>query len=87
MIWLINLKINSFYIIIFIKMKKDKKYTIIDKKDLFDYLDGYSFIDENEVHMCICDFIDNQNWCLYWSDCLLAGELCDEYIEKRKITF
>lgn len=68
-------------------MKKDKKYTVIDKKELFDYLDGYSFIDENEVQMCICDFIDNQEGCLYWSDCMFAGELCDEYIEKRKIIF
>ena len=58
-------------------MKKD--YTIIDKKELFDYLDWYVFVDDIEIQSCICDFIENQEWKLFYSDCELAYNLMKEY--------
>lgn len=60
-------------------MKKD--YTKINIKELFDYLDWYSFVDSNEIYCAICDFIENKEKFLYWSDCAFAFELCNEYCE------
>lgn len=62
-----------------------KNYTIIDKNELFSYLDWYSFIDTNEIEMAICDFIEKQEWELYYSDWALACELCNEYINKKEL--
>jgi hypothetical protein len=39
-------------------MKKD--YTIIDRKKLFEFLDIYSFADDDEIQIAICDFIEKQ---------------------------
>lgn len=60
-------------------MKKD--YTIIDRKKLFEYLDIYSFVNDDEIEMAICDFIEKKEWVLYYSDCMLACELASEYKE------
>lgn len=60
-------------------MKKD--YTIIDRKKLFEFLDIYSFVNDNEIEIAICDFIEKQEWKLYYSDCAMACELCNEYKE------
>ena len=59
-------------------MKQD---TIVDIRKLFDYLDGFTFVDNEEIEMAICDFIEKQEWSLYWSDCAFASELCNEYRE------
>ena len=64
-------------------MKKD--YTIIDRKKLFEYLDIYSFIDDDEIQMAICDFIEKQEWVLYYSDWALACELMNEYLNKKEL--
>ena len=64
-------------------MKKD--YTIIDKDELFSFLDWYLFVNTNEIEMAICDFIEKQEWNLYYSDCAFACELCNEYINKKEL--
>ena len=61
--------------------------TIINKFDLFKYLDQYDFVEENEIQMAILDYIGEQENEIYWSDCLLAGDLADEYIEKNHLVF
>lgn len=61
-----------------------KKETIINKSDLFEYLDTYSFVDENEIELAICEYIENQEGVLYCSDCLLASELTKEYLKENK---
>lgn len=61
--------------------------TIINKSDLFDYLDQYNFVEENEIQMAILDYVGKQENEIYWSDCLLAGDLADEYIEKNHLVF
>ena len=58
-----------------------KQETIIDVRKLFDYLDAFTFVDNEEIEMAICDFIEKQEGSLYWSDCALASELCNEYRE------
>lgn len=63
--------------------KAKKPETIINKKDLFDYLDGFSFGELSEIDSAICQYIEEQEGALYWSDCALAWELGNEYIEKR----
>ena len=60
-------------------MKKD--YTIIDRKKLFEYLDIYSFVNDDEIEMAICDFIEKQEWVLYYSDCAFAYDLMNDYKE------
>ena len=60
-------------------MKKDKQYTVIDKKELFNYLDWYTFVDDEEIQLAICDYIENQEGKLYYSDCAFAYDLMQEY--------
>ena len=55
------------------------KETIINKSELFNYLDWYSFIGDEEITMAICEFIAKQEGELYYSDCLLAESLVKEY--------
>ena len=61
--------------------------TVINKSDLFNYLDQYNFVEENEIQMAIMDYIEKQENEIYWSDSLLAGDLADEYIEKKSFSF
>lgn len=56
-----------------------KKETIISKTKLFNYLDWYCFVDQDEIIMAICDFIEKQEGIIYYSDCALAYELAKEY--------
>ena len=59
--------------------------TVINKADLFNYLDGFLFANNEEVEFAICDFIETQEWELYYSDCALASELANEYINKKEL--
>lgn len=68
--------------LIIIKMKK---YTTINKNDLFSYLDGYYFVNTDEIEMAICDYIQKKEWTLYYSDCAFACELMNEYINKKEL--
>lgn len=58
-----------------------KKYTKINVRELFDYLDWYCFVDSDEIYNAICDFIEKKEKKLYYSDCNFALELCNEYCE------
>lgn len=62
----------------------EKEETIIDRTDLFHYLDGFILGDEWEIIMAICTFIEEQEWKLYYSDMELAGMLADEYMEFKE---
>ena len=59
--------------------------TIIDRNDLFDYLNSFLFSNNEEIEMAICDYIEKQEWCLYRSDCSLATELANEFINKKEL--
>lgn len=61
--------------------------TIIEKKKLWDFLDGFYFVSGDEIYFAVCDFIDKQEGKMYWSDCILADELTREYIELKKLSF
>jgi hypothetical protein len=37
----------------------------------------------SEIDSAICQYIEEQEGALYWSDWALAGELGNEYIQKR----
>lgn len=67
--------------------KTRKMETIINKSDLFNYLDQYDFVEENEIQSAILDYIEKQENVIYYSDCLLAGDLADEYIKKNDLNF
>lgn len=64
---------------------KKSKYTIIDKDELFSFLDWYLFINTNEIEIAICDYIEKEYWKLYYSDCAFACELMNEYINKKEL--
>lgn len=61
--------------------------TIINKSDLFNYLDQYNFVEENEIQMAIMDYIEKQEGKLYYSDMAMAYKLSLEYIEKNHLVF
>lgn len=60
---------------------------VINKKDLFDYLDGFTFGEMEEVEMAVAQFIEEQDGALYLSDIVLAGGLAMEYIQKNNFKF
>lgn len=60
-----------------------KKETIINKSDLFEYLDWYSFVDQTEIIAAICDYIEKQEGIIFFSDCCLAYELSEEYAKEK----
>ena len=64
-------------------MPKDE--TIINKDDLFSYLDAFLFGNSDEIIMAICEYIEKQEGVLYWSDSMLANELANEYINKKEL--
>lgn len=61
-----------------------KNTTIINKKKLFDYLDAFVFVENEEIEMAICDYIEKNTGSLYWSDCAMASKLCNAYMEYKK---
>ena len=63
----------------------EKEYTIVDKNNLFSFLDWYVFYSNEEIELAICDYIEKQEWSLYYSDCWLASELANEYINKKEL--
>lgn len=65
----------------------DLMETVINKKDLFNYLDGFTFGEMEEVEMAVAQFIEEQEGALHWSDISLAGELATEYIQKNNFKF
>lgn len=62
------------------------------KKDLFDYLDEFSFVDDWEIPMAVNDFFrdyvekDENYQASYW-ELLYFQELAEEYQAKRNIYF
>jgi len=55
-----------------------------NKKDLFEYLDGYDFISREEIAMAVCDFFVEEMGVLnpsYW-ELWEYDTLADEYIKE-----
>lgn len=70
-------------------MKKSKKLTT---KDLFEYLDVYTFVDDSEVTMAVNDFFrdyieKDDNFQASYGELIYFQELADDYIKDRKLTF
>ena len=70
-------------------MKKWKKLTT---KDLFEYLDVYTFVDGSEVTMAVNDFFrdyieKDDNFQASYGELIYFQELADDYIKDRKLTF
>ena len=61
------------------------KETIINKSDLFNYLDGFARANDTEILTAICDYIEKQEGVLYESDVILAGDLKGEYIDQKEL--
>lgn len=65
------------------------KIIIMEKKDLFEYLNGYNFVNESEVNMAVCEFFMENMWIMdpsYW-ELLEYWELASEYIKEKKLNF
>lgn len=70
-------------------MKKWKKLTT---KDLFEYLDVYTFVDGSEVTMAVNDFFrdyieKDDNFQASYGELIYFQELAEDYIKDRKLTF
>ena len=67
-------------------MKKSKKLTT---KDLFEYLDVYTFVEDSEVTMAIEDFFRENKIVTSpsWWEVFFFQKLADDYIKDRKLTF
>ena len=65
------------------------KIIIMKKNDLFEYLDGYYFVNESEVNMAVFEFFMENMWIMdpsYW-ELLEYWELASEYIKEKKLNF
>jgi hypothetical protein len=58
-----------------------------NKKDIFDFLDGYYFVSLEEVELAAGEYIENTTGSLYRSDLVEAAAIAKEYIEKRSLHF
>lgn len=58
-----------------------------NKKELFEFLDGYNFVSSEEVEMAAGEYIENTTGSLYWSDLAAAAELAERYIKERSLAF
>ena len=62
------------------------------KEKLFNYLDGYYFVEESEITLAINDFFrdyiekDENYQASYW-ELIYFQELAEEYIKERNIEF
>ena len=58
-----------------------------NKKDLYDFLDGYFFVSEEEIEAAIWEYIENATGSLYWSDLAAAYDLALQYMQDRSLSF
>ena len=61
----------------------------MSKKELFEYLDWYHFVDESEVYDAVLDYFA-EYWEIFypsWWEVFYASKIADEYMQDRKITF
>lgn len=67
-------------------MKKSKNLTT---KDLFEYLDIYTFVWDFEIISAIEDFYRENKIITSpsWWECFFFSKLADDYIKDRKLTF
>lgn len=57
-------------------------------EELYRYLDGYHFVNVEEVNMAVCEFIEqNSEEPLAYSDLAYATELAEQYIKDNDFHF
>lgn len=55
---------------------------------LYEYLDWYDFVSEEEINMAVCEFIEqNSGEPLSYYDCACATELAEQYIKDSDLHF
>ena len=59
----------------------------IDKKQLFSYLDAWTFTSESELKSEINQLICASVWATYYTERKQTPKLCREYIKTRNLSF
>lgn len=65
-----------------------KKLEEAEQKQFFEYMDGYHFVNSDEVYMAVCEYTEkvmNRPLCMWemWD----MSEIADYYMEERNLNF
>lgn len=63
-----------------------KYYTeYFTKADLYEFLDTYNFVDNSEIYLAVCEFMESKIEGLDWWGLADATSFADDYIKSRLI--
>ena len=66
----------------------EEKLTEADQKQFYEYMDGFDFVNENEVYMACSEYYEktmNRPLCMW--ECGDMSEIADDYIRERNLKF
>lgn len=59
-----------------------------DRKQFFEYMDWFSFVNETEVYMAVCDYYEKtMNRPISMGECGDMSEVADDYIREKNLNF
>ena len=66
----------------------EKKLTEADEKQFHEYMDGFNFVNEQEVEMAVCEYAEHVNQrplCMWemWD----MSEIAEDYMRERNLNF
>lgn len=64
------------------------KLTAMDTEQFYNYMDGFNFVNEDEIYMAVCEYYEYTNCrALSMGDCGDMQEVADDYMRERNLTF
>ena len=59
-----------------------------DQKQFYEYMDWFTFVDENEVYSAVCDYYEfTMDRPISMGECWDMSEVADDYIRERGLKF
>lgn len=65
-----------------------KKLEEADQKQFYEYMDGFDFVNETEVYVAVCEYIEhvNQRPLCMW-EMVDMNDIAEDYIRERNLNF
>ena len=66
----------------------ESKLVDLDQKQFYEYMDWFTFVDENEVYLAVCDYYEfTMDRPMSMWECWDMSEIADDYIRDRWLKF
>ena len=66
----------------------EKKLTEADQKQFYEYMDAYTFVNEDEVYMAVCEYFEKtMNRAISMWECWDMQDVAEDYIRDRELKF